>query len=201
MRYLIALVCSLSLSNIWADMTLTIHDQNDQPVSNAVVSLSGSFVSTPDAVEKMNQIHSSFVPRVLIVQKDQYVSFPNSDDIRHHVYSFSIPKAFEIKLYKGSEIPPIQFDAPGMVVLGCNIHDSMIGYIYVANNEYTAKTDKKGQVTLPAKLGDKVSFWSERLIEGVTSEEMIDITSDTAQTVKIELLPPIEVIDHESHSY
>jgi plastocyanin len=201
MRYLLALICSLSLSNVWADMTLTILDQNNQPVPNAVVILPGSNVSTPETSETMDQIHSSFVPRVLVVQKNQYVNFPNHDDIRHHVYSFSLSKAFETKLYKGSEIPPIQFDTPGMVVLGCNIHDSMIGYIFVADNEYTVKTDENGLVTLPAKLGDKVSFWSERLIEGVNSQKVIDITSDTAQTVKLELLPPIEVVEHGNHGY
>lgn len=196
MRFFIALICSFSLTNLLADVTLTFHDQNGMPVSNAVVSVPGSFISTPEAPSKMNQIHSSFEPRVLIVQKDQYVSFPNNDDIRHHVYSFSLPKAFEIKLYKGSDIPPIQFDTPGTVVLGCNIHDSMIGYIFVADNEYAVKTDKYGQVTLPVTSGDKVSFWSERLIAGVNSETIIDITSDTTQTVTLELLPPVETIEH-----
>ncbi|WP_244959611.1 methylamine utilization protein [Marinomonas primoryensis] len=196
MRYLIALMCFFTLQNVYADMTLTIMDQDNKPVSDAVILLSKESVSTPDAVAIMDQIDESFVPRVLAIQKGQYVNFPNSDDIRHHVYSFSKPKAFEIKLYKGSEIPPIAFDKPGLVVLGCNIHDDMIGYIIVADNSYVIKTDKDGKASLPVKQGDIVTLWSERFIEGVNTTKEINITNDTEQTLSLELLPPIEIMDH-----
>jgi plastocyanin len=179
MRYLIALMCFFTLQNVYADMTLTIMDQDNKPVSDAVILLSKESVSTPDAVAIMDQIDESFVPRVLAIQKGQYVNFPNSDDIRHHVYSFSKPKAFEIKLYKGSEIPPIAFDKPGLVVLGCNIHDDMIGYIIVADNSYVIKTDKDGKASLPVKQGDVITLWSERFIEGVNTTKEINITNDT----------------------
>jgi hypothetical protein len=149
----------------------------------------------------MNQIYSSFVPRVLVIQKNQRVSFPNRDDIRHHVYSFSIPKAFEIKLYKGKEIPPVVFDTSGIVVLGCNIHDSMIGYIIIADNAFAAKTDKDGKVRLPAKKGDKISLWTERDMGSVTAMSSFNITSDTEQSIKLDLLPPIEVEDHSQHKH
>ena len=196
MRYLITLVCLLALQNAWADMTLTLVDQDNKPVVDAVIMLSTGSVATPDAVAVMDQIDESFVPRVLVIQKGQLVSFPNSDDIRHHVYSFSKPKAFEIKLYKGSEIPPIAFDNAGLVVLGCNIHDDMIGYILVADNKYAVKTDKEGKVSLPVKQGDTVSLWSERMIDGVNTIKQVGITSDTQQTLALELLPPIETMNH-----
>lgn len=198
-RYLLALICVCGLQNAWADMTLTVLDQNGMPVTDAVITLAGSKVETPNTVAVMDQIDESFVPRVLVVQKGQYVSFPNSDDIRHHVYSFSKPKTFEIKLYKGSEIPPILFDKPGLVVLGCNIHDDMIGYIIVADNVFSVMTDQDGKVTLPAKQGDTVSIWSERLIEGINTVEQANINSDVEQTVRLDLIPPIETMDHNMH--
>ena len=196
MRHLFALLFVFSLPNAWAEMTLTVLDQDNLPVSDAVVMVSKNTVSTPTALAVMDQIDESFVPRVLVVQKGQYVSFPNSDDIRHHVYSFSQPKTFEIKLYKGTEVAPILFDKPGLIVLGCNIHDDMIGYIIVADNTFALKTDKDGKVRLPAKSGDTVSLWSERLIEGVGTIKKIDIASNTEQSVTLELLPPIEAMDH-----
>jgi plastocyanin len=198
MRYLFVLLFIFSLPNAWAETTLTVLDQNNLPVSGAVVMVSNTSVSTPNAVAVMDQIDESFVPRVLVVQKGQYVSFPNSDDIRHHVYSFSQPKTFEIKLYKGTEVAPIQFDKPGLVVLGCNIHDDMIGYIIVADNVFALKTDQDGKVRIPAKSGDTVSLWSERFIEGVSAIKKIAITSNTEQSVSLELLPPIERMDHGS---
>ncbi|WP_409419645.1 methylamine utilization protein [Marinomonas sp. RS-M-Aa-14] len=200
MRYLIVLMFGCFLSSVWAEMTLSVVDQDNLPVSDAVVTVSKNVVGTPSMVAVMDQVDESFLPRVLVVQKGQYVNFPNSDDIRHHVYSFSEPKTFEIKLYKGTDVEPILFDTPGLVVLGCNIHDDMIGYIIVADNMLTLKTDKNGQVRLPVKQGDKVSVWSERLIDGVNALESIDITSDAEQTVVLELLPPIEVMDHSSHT-
>ena len=196
MRHLFALLFLFSLPNAWAEMTLTVLDQDNLPVSDAVVMVSNNAVSTPNTVAVMDQIDESFVPRVLVVQKAQYVSFPNSDDIRHHVYSFSQPKTFEIKLYKGTEIAPILFDKAGLVVLGCNIHDDMIGYIIVADNTFALKTDKDGKVRIPAKSGDSVSLWSERFIEGVSAVKKIAITSNTEQSVSLELLPPLDTMDH-----
>ena len=202
MRYLMMIFIGLlTMQSVWADVTLTIVDQDNKPVVDAVIILSDSPVTTPSTIAKMDQIKSEFVPRVLTIQRNQSVIFPNSDDFRHHVYSFSIPKAFEIKLYKGREIPPIKFDAPGVVVLGCNIHDSMIGYIIIADNNFSVKTDKNGQVKIPAKIGDDISLWSERLLDGVTEMQHFDITSDTAQTIKLDLLPAIETSEHEHHHH
>lgn len=198
MRHFFALVFLFSLPSAWAEMTLTVLDQDNLPVSDAVVIVSNNAVSTPTAVAVMDQVDESFVPRVLVVQKGQYVSFPNSDDIRHHVYSFSQPKTFEIKLYKGTEIAPILFDKPGLVVLGCNIHDDMIGYIIVADNAFALQTDKDGKVRIPAKSGDSVSLWSERFIEGVSAIKQVNITNNVAQSVSLELLPPLDAMDHSN---
>lgn len=192
MRYILIFMCSFALQNAWAEMTLTILDQDNMPVQDAVVIVANSSVVTPDTVAIMDQIDESFVPRVLVVQKGQSVAFPNSDDIRHHVYSFSKPKVFEIKLYKGTEIDPILFDKPGLIVLGCNIHDDMIGYIIVADNTFSVKTDKEGKARLPVKQGDTVSLWSERMLDGVSATLDLEITDDSQQTVALELLPPIE---------
>ena len=201
MRLLFTLLLVLAVPNAWSDMTLTVLDQNNLPVADSVIILSDSPVPTPETVAVMDQRYSSFVPRVLVIQKNQSVIFPNSDDIRHHVYSFSIPKAFEIKLYKGKEIPPVVFDAPGVVVLGCNIHDSMIGYIIIADNTFAAKTDENGKVRLPAKKGDNISLWTERDMESVTATSSFEITSDTEQTIKLDLLPPIETDEHSQHKH
>ncbi|MCW4630031.1 hypothetical protein [Marinomonas rhodophyticola] len=104
MRYLIVLMFGCFLSSVWAEMTLSVVDQDNLPVSDAVVTVSKNVVGTPSMVAVMDQVDESFLPRVLVVQKGQYVNFPNSDDIRHHVYSFSEPKTFEIKLYKGTDV-------------------------------------------------------------------------------------------------
>jgi plastocyanin len=96
----------------------------------------------------MDQQHMQFVPRILVIQTGTAVDFPNSDQIQHQVYSFSAPKRFKLSLYAGHKYPPIVFDQPGLVTLGCNIHDSMIGYIYVTDSAFFGRSDDSGQLQL-----------------------------------------------------
>jgi plastocyanin len=100
----------------------------------------------PTAV--MDQQHNAFVPHMLIVQTGTLVDFPNNDTVSHHVYSFSEAKTFELGLYKGDPHPPVRFDRPGVVVLGCNIHDSMLGYIVVVDTPHFARTEQSGHAEL-----------------------------------------------------
>ena len=77
----------------------------------------------------MNQINKQFAPHVLVVQKNTEVTFPNADNVFHHVYSFSPTKQFELKLYKEFTAEPLFFEQAGIVDIGCNIHDWMLGYM------------------------------------------------------------------------
>jgi plastocyanin len=135
-----------------ADLTARVTDEAGQPVANAVivaVPIDGPAKSpAKPAVEIMEQSNEEFVPMVLPILVGSKVSFPNHDNVRHHVYSFSPAKRFELKLYAGTPTEPIVFDQPGVVVIGCNIHDWMIAYIYVSESPYFAKTDARGAASL-----------------------------------------------------
>jgi plastocyanin len=96
----------------------------------------------------IDQIDREFVPLVSVIQTGTAVSFPNKDDVEHAVYSFSPPKRFEIKLYSGVPARPVVFDKPGLVTLGCNIHDSMVAFVLIVDTPYFARTDKAGRVNL-----------------------------------------------------
>ncbi|WP_240312089.1 methylamine utilization protein [Teredinibacter turnerae] len=123
-------------------VTIKVVDAQMRPLSGAIVELPGvqaPLVAGQPAV--MDQVDKRFVPELLLVQRGRAVSFPNSDNIRHHVYSFSPAKTFELKLYAGKPKHPVVFDTAGVVLLGCNIHDSMVGYIYVAEGPSAMTTD------------------------------------------------------------
>ena len=79
---------------------------------------------SPVVIDQRDKV---FVPVVTVIQTGTEVSFPNSDSVSHHVYSFAQPNTFELPLYKGKRSPTVQFDHAGVVTLGCNIHDSMVG--------------------------------------------------------------------------
>lgn len=141
----------------------TVTDEDGEPVADAVVSLSllqGTPPAPAPGKASMDQAGRRFVPHVLPIYQGTAVVFPNSDNIRHHVYSFSPGNRFEIKLYSGVPLTPMVFEHPGVVVLGCNIHDWMVGYIYVADTPYFAKSDAEGhwRIELPAH-GYRWSLW------------------------------------------
>jgi plastocyanin len=96
----------------------------------------------------IDQVNKEFVPRVSIVQAGTSVFFPNSDNIRHSIYSFSPAKTFTTKLYSGREAPPVDFDRTGLVILGCNIHDTMVAWVYVVDTPWFAKSGADGLITI-----------------------------------------------------
>jgi plastocyanin len=96
----------------------------------------------------IEQRGAEFYPWMSIVQVGTSVDFPNNDTVRHHVYSFSAPKRFEIKLYAGKPGQPIVFDKPGVVSIGCNIHDWMEAWVLVAETPYFTRTTPDGRATV-----------------------------------------------------
>jgi len=128
-----------------------------QPV-NAVRKITHEKINPISMV--LDQKSREFIPHVLAIKVGTPVFFPNSDDIRHHVYSFSPAKHFEIKLYSGTPKTPVVFDKPGVVAVGCNIHDWMLGYVVVTDAPYVTKTDNQGRWSLKLPEGNyQLSLW------------------------------------------
>ena len=150
-RFLTCLICLYYLfpaaSNA-AALTVNVTDMQGILLSDAVVELMPNTpFSAPSAAHyEMRQKNRIFSPFVLAVPQGAEVDFPNMDRTRHHVYSFSEAKQFELKLYVGKSEAPILFDKPGLVAIGCNIHDYMQAFIYVAKSPYVAVSDEQGQI-------------------------------------------------------
>ena len=155
-----------------ATLEISVVDEQGRPVDEVAVYATpahaadrgGAGALAEHAKATMDQQHLQFVPHLLVVQTGTEVSFPNSDDVSHHVYSFSETKPFELALYKGDQYPPVTFDRPGVVVLGCNIHDGMLGYLVVVDTPHFAKTDEQGMALIDdVPSGDyNVAVWTPR---------------------------------------
>jgi hypothetical protein len=135
--------------------TAEITDQDGKPVANAVVSLVPESKSgMPNASTRLpNEMHidqrlETFVPLVTVVPRNGRVVFANSDPTTHQVYSFSPVKQFEITLARGATSPPIVFPTAGVAALGCNIHDHMIAYVFVAESPWTVLTGPDGRAVI-----------------------------------------------------
>lgn len=159
---MLGLLCSISPALWAASLNAELVDAQGQPLAGAVLTLRGPLGAEAEPVPAlMDQQAKQFVPNVLVVRNGTEVAFPNSDNIRHHVYSFSPAKKFELRLYQGTPSEPVLFDKSGAVVLGCNIHDWMVGYVYVTDDPWFAVSDAQGRVQLDGlPVGSyAVSLW------------------------------------------
>ena len=137
-----------------AMLSVQVADATGKPVQDAAVYVE-AVSPTPGIGTKKAEIEQKsrkFMPVMTIVQTGTEISFPNNDTVRHHVYSFSPAKPFELKLYSGTPGTPVLFDKPGTVIIGCNIHDQMVAYIQVVDTPHFGKTDQDGKVRI-ADLG------------------------------------------------
>jgi plastocyanin len=133
------------------ELSITVAGSAGTPVAGAVVVAEPAQAAPhPRTGLKavMDQRDLQYVPDVLIVQTGTEVEFPNSDNVRHQVYSFSPAKTFHLSLYSGREHAAVVFDRKGLVTLGCNIHDSMLGYIYVTDSPWFGRTGPDGSLQL-----------------------------------------------------
>lgn len=150
-----------------ATLTVAVLDEQGMPIADVAVYATAADAATPPPLPKaeavMDQHDQRFNPHMLVVQAGTPVRFPNNDVVSHHVYSFSPAKPFELGLYKGNVYPPLVFDKAGLVVVGCNIHDGMLGYILVVDTPHFALTDEQGVARIEVPTGDySLAAWTPR---------------------------------------
>ena len=150
LAFFLAIVAPVSVQAATVDVTVV--GANGKPLAGAVI-----LIDTPRKPAgpihftwgtEMAQHNIAFDPHVLIVPVGSTVTFPNRDKVRHHVYSFSRVKSFNLKLYGKEEVPSVLFDKAGVVSLGCNIHDTMSGFILVVDTPFAMQTDANGHVAI-----------------------------------------------------
>jgi plastocyanin len=160
-------------SSYGGEVGVVVVDKDGQPVSDVAVYATRTDgrqqIESRAGTAVMDQVGKQFVPHLLVVQTGTSVEFPNSDTVAHHVYSFSHPNKFTLPMYKGTAHPPVTFEHSGVVTLGCNIHDHMLGYILVVDSAAYTKTDENGSASLylddPEEF--EIKIWSPRIRDGV----------------------------------
>jgi len=179
-----------------AEITGKVVDPSGEPLAGAVVFVDTlpAGMTAPAPAERtaaMDQVQKQFVPHVLPVVAGTEVSFPNHDQIHHHVYSFSRTKTFELPLHKGENAQPVTFDQLGAAKIGCNIHDWMDAVIVVVPTPYYALTDDAGLFVLrdmpPGTYG--VVGWHER--QRTSQRQSVEVVDNTTPiTLTIDVNPP-----------
>lgn len=195
-----------------AGLVVQVTDQHGRPVPDAVVTgrpHARAQAPLPRAaqVHVIDQKDLMFVPYIEVLRPGDAVVFRNSDGTRHHVYSFSPAKAFEFVLTPGQSSPPMTLAKPGVVAVGCNIHDQMASYLVVSDAPWIATTGKDGRATFPALPADTydVQAWHPRLRPGRGSTPQASIvvaaTGTASASFPVSLLPDPRMRDHERMQY
>jgi plastocyanin len=187
----VLLAISLCGTAAATDLAVRVTQQDGKPLPGAVVMVHAleTGVPAPAAVQAvMDQVDLAFAPDLLVIPVGSTVSFPNSDKTSHEVYSFSSAHPFKLGLYHGKAYPPEHFDRPGLVTLGCNIHDAMLAYIMVTDAAYYGRTGADGSWTLAdmARGKYRIDVWSPRLQEpGQTLQHDVVVSPGDHAVVQI----------------
>jgi plastocyanin len=188
---LLALTALTAHSVSAAPLEVRVLDRAGQPLAQAVVTLESAAARAavrPARGLEMQQIDRQFVPGVMVVPLGSQLRFPNRDRVRHHVYSISPAKTFELKLFLGNDANPVLFDRPGVAVLGCNIHDEMIGWVVVVETPWHAVTDADGRARLDAPAADyRLQVWHPDLPVGAPAVGQPLTLRDEAPPVTVRL--------------
>jgi len=180
-----------------AQLSLTFKSSDGRGVADVVATFKPSSGVAPgwrwSGPREMAQEHIAFLPHILLTAVGSEVTFPNHDHVRHHVYSFSPAKRFELKLYGQEQSRTVLFDKPGVVALGCNIHDRMSGFIIVLDTPYAGKSDAAGHLFLdglPEGPG-ALTLWQERLKAPQNQiTQPITVKGAAQQTITLDVKPP-----------
>jgi plastocyanin len=175
-------------------VSVTVSDTNAKPAPQAVVVLVADSPSTLPASRVpaeaiIDQRHEMFIPLVSLIRKGGRVIFTNNDTTMHQVYSFSPIKQFEFEIDQGQRSEPVMFDKAGVSSIGCNIHDQMITYVYVADSPFAAITDAAGHAQfadVPAGAYH-VNVWHPQLVPGKPAPSQALTVSNTGASLAIAL--------------
>ena len=194
------LLCALAIASAAsplaaAPLSVRVVDVSGRPVRDAVVTLYPAGAARPARAGGryvIAQQNLQFRPFLTVVPVGADVSFPNLDPTKHHVYSFSPAKKFELKLFAKDQSRTVHFDKAGVVALGCNIHDQMSAFIVVTDSAWTARTNAQGI----ASFGDapnapaRVTVWHPYLRAPGGLIQQAVAPSQRSLSFQVRLRPP-----------
>lgn len=194
-----AILSAIATPAIAGTLDISVTDQMGMPAANAVVELvpDASREAGPSHVPMkavIDQRHETFIPLVSLIAKGGDIVFTNNDTTMHEVYSFSAIKQFEFEIDEGRHSEPVVFDKPGVAAIGCNIHDQMITYVYVAASPFAAITDASGHAVFSGLPQGQyhAQIWHPQLWPGdhAPSHPLTVDAQSQSQTFALNLMPP-----------
>lgn len=195
-RYVLLAGLVVALEAFASTVVVEVRAAGGQPQADAIVFLESREARAavrPATGVEISQEAKQFNPTILVVPVGTSVAFPNRDTVRHHVYSFSPAKTFELKLYAGTPANPVVFDRAGIVVLGCNIHDQMAAWVVVVETPFYARSGASGRVQLDGVPAGtyRLRAWHPGLPVGAPALDQPLVVPATGQVIGMVRLPAL----------
>jgi plastocyanin len=168
-------------------------DPKTKGLKDAVVWLEGVSEPAPkvkvaDQQVVMDQQNFFFVPHVLAITSGQAVEFRNSDIANHGIISSSLEpeNRFNVVIQQGGHFTHRFVTSKRPVALGCPIHVSMAGWIFVFDHRFHAVTDNLGRFTLPPVSSGRYTLRVHHPDGGLRKTKQLAVESDKPVRLRID---------------
>ena len=205
--------CAWWTSASAGNVQIQVLDRDGKPVPDAVVvvypgTTAGAQPSLLQASPTIEQEKMRFVPAVTVVPAGATVRFTNQDRWDHHVRGNPTGVAaaaagaastnFELRLAGKADGKPANFadvklDAPGVVLLGCHLHGSMRGHVFVTDSAWTLKTDNDGIARFAAVPDGaaQVRVWHAEQLVDLPRKALTVVPGPVLDTVQLSVVPRV----------
>lgn len=184
------------------NLQIQVLDREGKPTPDAVVVVyPGPGMAAPAlqaAQATVEQERMRFVPALTVVPVGSTVRFTNQDRWDHHVRGTpatggTSAEGFELRLDGKVDTKPasqsdVRLTQAGVYLLGCHLHGSMRGHVFVADSPWTLKTDANGIARfagLPDSGAVQVRVWQ--------AEQLVDLPRRTVELASAPVLETLQL--------
>jgi plastocyanin len=198
--------CSIALAG---NLQVSVIDKDGKPVPDAVVVLVSPNLGAPKSVLPMqvsiNQEKMRFMPAISIVGVGAKARFTNNDPWEHHVrgsaagvmqFNADTADGFVLRMDGKTEGKPAKtadavFDKAGAILLGCHLHASMRGHVYVSDSPWAMLTNAEGLANFDAVPDGavQVKVWHADQFIDVTPQRVNLTAAPVKTTMQLTVIP------------
>lgn len=206
--------CAYSISASAGNVQIQVLDRDGKPVPEAVVVLYPSAANAATAPSLLQasptieQERMRFVPALTVVAPGTTLRFTNQDRWDHHVRGTPVGSAaaggaggnegFEMRLAgkqdgQAAQAAETTVRQPGVLLLGCHLHGSMRGHVFVTDSAWTLKTDIDG-IARFASVPDgaaQVRVWHAEQLVDLPRKALNVVPGPVLDTVQLGVVPRV----------
>jgi plastocyanin len=220
-HFLLGLFACTGLAAEAATLQFTVTGADGRPAADTVVLVQPTAAWPVQPLPEpavVVQKDTRFLPYVTVVPVGGTVRFVNRDSFDHHLRSqpggplgsIAPAKQFEFRLGRArgnvETSADLKLDVAGTVLIGCHIHNSMRGHLFITNTPWFAVTDDNGVATvsgLPDGQADVRVWHPDQLVEQAAAQQQLvgTVTSQARLNFTPRKRPPPRVVPKGEYDF